>query len=214
MSADQAVSQRQHPDVRGLLPFFVNGTLSELENARVMRHLAGCASCHEALDEQRRLQDLMRAAPEPRSNEAAAWARLSRTLDAESRPGLRWVRPAWMAGLGLAAAATLVLMFTPAVLINPDSGAADYRTLTSATPELAPGSGTIRAIFVPQATVGDIEDLLDRTGLQIAGGPTSRGVYLLAPGASGNASRDALATLRDSPLVALAAPADRAPAGR
>lgn len=217
MSADQAVTQRQHPGVRGLLPFFVNRTLSEIENARVMRHVASCASCHEALDGERRLQDLMRAAPEPASDAEAAWARLERTLDVESRAGRRWVRPAWISGLGLAAAAALVVMLTPVVLIEPDRGAADYHTLTSPTPGFVPGSWAIHVIFEPQATVGEIEGLLDRTGMQIAGGPTARGVYLLTPAASGNAAsgsaaRDALAILHDSPLVALAAPA-AGPAG-
>lgn len=204
--------------VRELLPFFINGTLSELENARVMRHLASCASCHDDLGEQHRLQDLMRAAPEPPSDASLAWARLERTLDEESRHRVqsrrvqsRWMRPAWMSGFGLAAAAALVLLLTPAVLNDPDSGAADYRTLTSAAPDPAADSGAIRVVFVLQATVGDIEELLDRTGLQIASGPTPRGVYTLAPDASGSARHDALATLRASPLVALAAPVGGAP---
>ncbi len=216
MSARQAVSQRQHPDVRELLPFFINGTLSELENARVMRHLASCASCHAELDEQRRLKDLMRAAPEPPGDAQSAWARLERALDAESRARARrrWVRLARMSGLSLAAAAAMVLLLTPVVLVDPDSGATDYRTLTSATPDSITGSGAIRAVFVSQATVGDIEDLLDRTGLQIVSGPSPRGVYTLAPGTSASAAHDALAALRASPLVALAEPVGEAPAGR
>lgn len=212
--------------VRELLPFFINGTLSELENARVSRHLAGCASCHDDLGEQHQLRDLMRAAPEPPADPSLAWARLARTLDEESRARLqshriqsrrvrsRWMRPAWMSVFGFAAAAALVLLLVPTVLVDPRSGVADYRTLTSAAPDAAADSGAIRVVFVSQATVGDIEDLLDRTGLQIASGPTPRGVYTLAPDANASVRRDALATLRASPLVALAAPAGGVADGR
>ncbi len=217
MSAHQAVSQREHRNVRELLPFFINGTLSEIENARLMRHVGSCASCHAELNEQRRLMDLMRAAPKPTGDAQAAWARLERALDAEShtRTQGRWVRPTWMWSLGLAAAAAMVLLLTPMVLIDPDSRTNDYRTLTSATPDSVTGSGTIRAVFVPQATVGDIENLLDRVRCQIVSGPSPRGVYTLAPsGTSASAPQDALAALRASPLVALAESIDGARAGR
>ena len=55
MSAHPAAAQQKHGGVRELLPFFVNGTLSELENARVIRHVTSCASCTAELGEQRRL---------------------------------------------------------------------------------------------------------------------------------------------------------------
>jgi len=209
MIAHQAVSQREHLSVRELLPFFINGTLSELENARVTRHVASCASCHAERDEQRRLMELMHAAPERAGDAQAAWARLERALDAESRARAqdRRVRPAWIWSIGLAAAAAMVLLLTRIVLIDPDSSTNDYRTLTSATPASPTGSGTIRAVFVPQATLGDIENLLDRARCQIISGPSPRGVYTLAPsGTKAGAPHDALAALRASPLVALAEP--------
>ncbi len=217
MSAHQPVSQREHTNVRELLPFFINGTLSELESARVMRHLVSCTSCHAELDAQRRLMDLMRAAPDPAGDAKAAWARLEHTLDAEPRAGARGhrVRPAWMWSLGLAAAAAMILLLTPIVFFGPSSRTNDYSTLTSATTDASTGSGTIRAVFIPQATVGDIENLLDRARCQIVSGPTPRGVYTLAPsGTSAGASQDALAALRASPLVALAEPTVAARAGR
>ncbi len=209
----QAASERQHADVRELLPFFVNDTLSELENARVMRHVANCSSCHAELDEQQRLMALMRAAPEPPGDARSAWARLARTLDAEppargqSRWGrLRWGRSVWIPGLGLAAAASMVVVLTPGLLANRDSRPAEYRTLTSEAPSVTSGEA-VRVVFVAEATVGDIETLLARTKLQIASGPTPRGVYTLAPAAAGIDLQHALADLRASPLVALAAPA-------
>lgn len=217
MSAHQAVSTREHPGVRELLPFFINGTLSELEHARVVRHAASCASCRAELDEQRRLMDLMRTVPETTGDARAAWARLERAVDAESQSGApnRWVRPAWIWSLGLAAAAAMVLLLTPIVFVDPDSRSNDYRTLTSATGEFPTGSGTIHAVFVPQATVSDIEKLLARARCQIVSGPSPRGVYTLAPsGTSAGAPDGALAALRASPLVTLAEPTGEARAGR
>jgi hypothetical protein len=203
----QVVSQRQHADVRELLPFFINGTLSELENARVVRHLASCASCHAEREEQRRLRDLMRAAPEPPGDAQSAWTRLERALDAEPRARAehRWVRSAWTWGLSLAAAAAMVWLFTPVVPVDPDSGATDYRALTSATPDSLAVSGTIRAVFASQATLGDIGSV-DRTGLQIVSEPSPRGVYTRVRDER-ERSHDALAALSrrwwrwPSPLV-------------
>lgn len=209
MSAHQAVATREHPVVRELLPFFVNGTLSELERARVARHVAGCANCRAAVDDERRLMEWMRAAPDLAGDAQAAWTRLARSVETESRARARerWLWPAWVWSLGLAAAAAILLLLTPLVVVDPDSRTSAYRTLGSESPDTRAGSGTIRAVFVAQATLGDIENLLAGTGCQIVSGPSPRGVYTLAPSRAGAAApNDVLAALRASPLVALAEP--------
>lgn len=213
MSAHPALLQREHANVRESLPFFINGTLSELEKARVMRHVANCATCQAELDAGRRLVDLMRDSPQAAGDPDAAWARLERALDS-ARARRRWMRPAGLTSVGLAAAAAMVWLLGPTVSVGPDSSTRDYRTLTSSTVVGVTGSGTIRAVFIPQATVGDIKSLLDRTECQIVGGPSSRGVYTLTTRAGASAARDALAALRASPLVALAEPVGEASAER
>lgn len=214
MSAHPAAARQNHAGVRELLPFFVNGTLSELENARVMRHVAGCTSCIAELGEQRRLMGLMRSAPDELAGDPqSAWASLERTLDAEAqaRPRRRRVRPAWKWSLGLAAAAAVASLLAPIVLVSPLSGSNDYRTLTTATPDSFTGDGTIRVVFKSNATVGGIDELLDRTGCQSVSGRSPRGVYTLDCGAGATVTRHALATLRASPLVALAEPTGETP---
>jgi anti-sigma factor RsiW len=209
MSAHQAAATREHPVVQELLPFFINGTLSELERARVVRHLTGCANCRAALNEERRLMEWMRAAPDPAGDAQAAWARLARAVGTESRSRARqrWWRPVWAWSLGLAAAAAVLLLFAPIVVVDQDSHTNAYRTLSSEPARMHAGSSTIRAVFVPRATLGDIEKLLAGTGCQIVSGPSPRGVYTLAvPDTSAAEPDEVLAALRASPLVALAEP--------
>lgn len=205
MSVHQAAATREHAVIQELMPFFINGTLSELERARVVRHVTGCSYCRAALDEERRLLQWMRAAPDRAGDAQAAWKRLARAVETESRSRERWLRPAPAWSVGLAAAAAVLLLLTPVVVVDPESRNSAYRTLSSEATDARVGSGTIRAVFVPRATVGDIENLLAGTGCQIVSGPSPRGVYTLAPSeTSAAASNHALAALRASPLVALA----------
>lgn len=206
MSVHQAAATtREHALIQELLPFFINGTLSELECARVVRHVTGCSNCRAALDEERRLLQWMRAAPDRAGDAEAAWQRLARAVETESRSRERRLRPAAAWSVGLAAAAAVLLLLTPVVVVDPESRNSAYRTLSSEATDARVRGGSIRAVFVPRATLGDIENLLAGTGCQIVSGPSPRGVYTLAPpDMSAAASTDVLAALRASPLVALA----------
>lgn len=213
MTASSAMAAGEHHAVRELLPFYVNRTLSELEQARVTRHLAQCASCHAEAEEQRQLASVIRAAPEWPANVEASWLRLEQRLDNEqpSRPFATqlnraprvWTRMAWP--MGLAAAAAAVLLLVPLWIQERSSHDPAYRTLSS-TPDSS-AAAAFRVVFSPQATAGEIRELLDRMGYQIISGPSPRGVYALAPSVVQADNLDAtLAELRGSPLVALAEP--------
>lgn len=221
MSASREMSEREHRAVRELLPFYVNRTLSDFEQTRVTRHLVQCASCHAEVEEQRLLVSVLRAVPERPANAAAGWSRLERRL-AEKQPsgwfGARlrraswnWTRMAWP--LRLTTAAVAVMLLVALWTAERSSHDAAYRTLSSA-PD-APAAAAIRVVFSPQATALEIRELLDRMRYQIISGPSSRGVYTLAPSeAQVSDSNATLAALRGSPLVALAEPVDSAGADR
>lgn len=222
MSAPRAMSEREHRAVRELLPFFVNRTLSELEQARVTRHLVQCASCHAEAEEQRLLASVMRAAPERPANVEAGWSRLEQRLAEEqplrrsgahlSRASWNWTRMAWP--LGLATAAAAVMLLVPLWTGERSSRDPAYRTLSSA-PDSPAAAAAIRVVFSPQATALEIRELLDRMRYQIVSGPSSRGVYTLAPSEAQVSDLNAtLAALRGSPLVALAEPVVSASADR
>ncbi len=55
MTEQSNISESSHPTVT-LLPFYLNGTLSEEERQEVDRHLAECESCRQELEEMRSLQ--------------------------------------------------------------------------------------------------------------------------------------------------------------
>lgn len=213
MSASREMSERDHLAVRELLPFYVNRTLSDFEQTRVTRHLAHCASCRAEAEEQRLLVSVLRAVPERAANSAASWSRLeqrlteeqpSRWFGARLRASWSWTRMAWTLRLTTAAVAVILL-----VALWPGERSAHepaYRTLSSA-PDVPAAAAAIRVVFSPQATALEIRELLDRMRYQIVSGPSSRGVYTLAPSETQASDSNAtLAALRDSPLVALAEP--------
>ena len=55
-----------------------------------------------------------------------------------------------------------------------------YRTVTSSA-AFDPDMPRFRVVFAAQATVAEQQQLLARRGLDIVGGPSTSGVYLLAP---------------------------------
>ena len=65
-----------HEEASELLPWFVNGTLSEAEHASVGAHVRSCVPCRIALQEQQRLQALLRAQPTVRLSAEPAYERL------------------------------------------------------------------------------------------------------------------------------------------
>lgn len=214
MSVSREMSERDHRAVRELLPFYVNRTLSDFEQTRVSRHLVHCASCRAEAEEQRLLVSVLRAVPERPSNAAADWSRLEQRLAEEQSSrwfGARlhsaswsWTRMAWP--LRLTTAAVAVILLVALWTGERSSHEPAYRTLSSA-PDAPAAAAAIRVVFSPQATALDIRELLDRTRYQIVSGPSSRGVYTLAPSVTQVSDSNAtLAALRDSPLVALAEP--------
>ena len=67
---------------RQLIPWFVNGTLGELERQRVDAHLRTCAVCREELLHERRVYQAMAAETGVEYMPAASLKRLQARLDA------------------------------------------------------------------------------------------------------------------------------------
>lgn len=180
---------RSSSDLHELLPFYVNGTLSAEERARVEEALTDDAELRVALEETRRLYTDMRSEPAPRSADTNL-ARLMRAIDrtpqdavsttTDTRPEPRRTNGPI---LKLALAASLVALLVQGfVFWRGDIGVG-----------LASGNdkGTLTVAFQPDATESEIRALLTELDLQIVSGPSSLGLYRL----KGDGSATALQAL-------------------
>jgi hypothetical protein len=201
----------EHRVADALLPWFVNGTLSDDERASVDRHLRECARCRREVEALRQLQAFCRSAAA--SIDAAAGLRdLHDRVSAPSRRGLvrpRWRRffdhwrhaPRWTRWVIVAEFAGAVAL-TAFVGSHGVESSGPYRTLGAASP--ASPYGTVAVVFMPNIEEMEMRRIVQAAGARIVDGPTSTDAYVLRvpPGHETNA----LATLRSEPAVVLAEP--------
>lgn len=160
-------------DIRELLPFWVNGTLTEEERAKVAAALAGSVELRADLAGIEALHRQMKAAPLPQGPGELGLARLMRVVDAEPRqsaPPHRQGGGRLAASVAVAAVLSSVLTLT---LTRDRSG-------EGAVYEQASGedlAATVTVTFRPEATEAAISALLRAKGLVIVDGPSAIGLY-------------------------------------
>jgi hypothetical protein len=186
-----ATETTEHQHAWELLPWIVNGSLSDADRVGVEAHVRGCEACRGELDVQRRLFAAMAADRGVEKLPTAGLLQLRQRMDALEAQGSRaakssaarelrpWHRPR---GLAAAAAAAVSALAIGATLLWEGSaqhdGRSDYYTVTSANSQ--PTGAVIRAVFAPQITLSQLQAFLDDAGLKIIAGPTEAGVYSLA----------------------------------
>jgi hypothetical protein len=203
-----------HRDAWDLVPWFVNGTLGAAEHAALERHLDECADCRGEVHSQRELLQAMRAQPQVEAMPRASLQRLWDRIDAQALPDQADAapsaptRPAAPRWIGAAAAGIVLALGATLVLLGPwrAEPAGQYRTVSDQA-AVAP-EGSIRAVFAGELTLSELQLLLQEARLRAVSGPTSSGVYTLAP-ASGSDTRAALEVLRAHPGVRFAEPVAR-----
>jgi len=213
----------RHEESWLLLPWLVNGRLSQRERARVEDHVRGCAECRQEIALQRlvchtlttpervtyapgpsfrklmnRIDGLMSRIDgrvNPRGNrQAARTTRLSPQL-LPPRHAAAWRPP------GLAWAASFVLMMGLGVLAATlyhwsQPLYATHTDITRSTPDV------LHIAFVPSLSVGEAGELLRSVGARVVEGPGETGIFgvaLVTPIAHGTADAGS------APLHALAA---------
>ena len=207
-------------EVAQLLPWFVNGTLSDEDARRVDAHLEGCEACRMDAADQGRMLELLRAPEQVEFSPQAGLRKLLGRLDKQraeqaapsaavvTKPGwrsagnsVRWlVAAVVIQGVALSTIAGLQLLHQPSV-----ERAAAYRTLTSVRVETA----SLRVAFVPTTTLAELQDLLRANQLVAIAGPSDAGIFTLGldPSSTGEqAQAVVLARLRADPRVRFAEP--------
>ena len=165
-----------------LLPWYVNGTLQASERALVDQHLRSCLLCHRELDEQQRLDELVRESETVRISPRSSFDTLMRRIDSSATAdsgrsfGYRARIMSWLpvAAALLAVGVVLVVLYSA----NPDRSG-DFRTLSSETPILPSDATALQMVFAQHATEEEIRNLLAGIGGRIVDGPSGAGVYTI-----------------------------------
>jgi anti-sigma factor RsiW len=219
---------REHEEVSALLPWYVNGTINELDSQRVAAHLSVCVECNNDLALELSVYRGMTADPAVEYMPSASLKRLQARLDGVAPPAavdtsatnasadtIRTVtRPMtrrrhsipWFGVM----AASIAVMAVALGLLTADRWQSNYYTVTTASPR--PPGEVIRAVFSPTITLDQLQGILDEAQLRIVSGPTEAGVYSLASKSSRPVS-SSLALLRGHDMVRFAESTQVAGAG-
>ena len=192
-------STAEHQDIWDLLPWLVNGRLSEPDCRRAEAHLRLCTACRDELAAQRQIHQVIAADTAVAQMPMAGLNKLRQRIEkaetagthhspsdpAAPGPPLR-ARPTtgWQLRTGMIAASvvaiSLALGISAAIRWQTErhGEAAAYYTVTTATAQH--DGAVIRAVFAPTVTLSGLQKLLDDAHLRIVSGPTEAGVYSLA----------------------------------
>lgn len=177
-----------HREIDALLPWYVNGTLTDDEHRRVEAHLSECVRCQRERDW---LYELRSVVAEPAASMEGradvSLDRLRRRLDAglaqRVLSQLRDVREGWRrapAWTRWALAAQLALCVGLAgALALPRGPAAYYHTLGSGS-TAQPAESRLVVMFEPSMAEARLRVLVQANGAHIVDGPTGTGAYVLA----------------------------------
>lgn len=199
-----------HRQAWDLIPWYVNGSLGDGQEP-LQRHLAQCAACRAELEAQRTLHGAMQTRSQVENMPHQSLQKLMARIDAQPAPlaaapavGFRAPRVVgWLVAVVLVQALLLGVLAID-LLRAPRASAAPFRTVT--TPAAVPGMPSVRAVFSPEMTLGELQALLERTHLRIVNGPSPDGVYTLATVSGADDPKQALLALRAHPAVQFAEP--------
>jgi len=169
-----------------LIPWYVNGTLNEVEMHQLEGHIAQCDACKTAVQWELELAKSLNASPSGLETlKADKDKQYLALLEATDAPGVRrksWQRPYAPKSAGgkplvlVASAASLMLaLLIGSWLLAPERP--DYQTLTR---DSGHSGEVVQVLFHPSTPERDIRMLLLELDARILGGPSERGVYRLA----------------------------------
>jgi anti-sigma factor RsiW len=210
----------EHEEVFALFPWYLNGTLAEIDRRKVDEHVALCAACRDQLAREREIYRAMSSAESSLEFIPASFSRLQARLDTLATDRVESTEPSVRQSTGVrqsaggngisgrrgrtlwprfAAASIAVLAVGSLGLVSADRWVqihalrSAYRTVTTSAPR-APDE-VIRAVFSPAITLVELQAILDEAQLRIVSGPTEAGVYSLAAN-SDRPVTDSLSLLR------------------
>jgi len=205
-----------HAEAWVLLPFLVNGRLSDEDREWVEFHVSQCKECQRELGAQRPLAVEMRDAETPvTGSEQRAFNKLWTRIEAAEAavPGAndapatsvrrapsRTVR--WLAAAAIVQAVGLGVLG----LVALQGRGSDFRTVTDVPAPVA-GGAAVRLVFAPDTQIDSMAEVLGRYGLQIVSGPGQAGVFTAAlPATARTTPASVAASLANDPHIRFAEP--------
>lgn len=182
-------------EVARLLPFRVNGSLSEPEARAVQQALAESQVLRQEAQALDALRAEIQAMDEPISPGELGLARLNRAISAESKPIALVAR--WWPKAGVAAALVGLAAMGALMLRSPEEAKDDvfYQQASGGG-----GGGQLIVGFDRTATQAEVEELLLRHDLRIVDGPSALGLYQIQT-RDGQDLATTLAALRAADMV-------------
>ena len=195
-----SLDSAEHRTAQGLMPWFVNGTLSADEASSVERHIAECGRCQKDAAEQTALRAVALSA-DIGGDVDRDWAVLRSRIEAMPRSPTRSPevsKPRWWRRWGPMTIAVqgAVMLALVLVLIGGPIREERYRALGSPPAAVEPNAV---AVFRSDATNQQMLDALHAADARIVGGPTVTNAYLLRFNSTVGA--EGLARLRAQPGV-------------
>ncbi|MBU3078109.1 zf-HC2 domain-containing protein [Sphingomonas quercus] len=216
---------RPHDQVRQLLAWYVNGTLTAPETAMVEAHLAACAECRAELAAEQALAGAVKDIPVVAGD---GWAAMAARIAAGETPAgdddddddladiaadrrnmpvpflKRRVAMGWVVAAPLAAACAAGMIV--AALPERAAAPATYIALGTA-PAARPGNLLLQ--FRPDTREARVRALIGAAGARLVDGPTATGAYVLRVDPERRPA--AVRLLGGAPEVTLAQPIDPGP---
>lgn len=187
-------------ELRAELPWLVNGSLAGAQREQV---LAAVGTTPGLQDEQRFLERLRAAVREDSGAGPGelGWRRLRRQIETESQTSVQQRQRRRWQGLAMAASVLMAAQLAWFWALAPQEG--PYEPM--AAPPVAPAAVLLQLRFHPQATLAQIEGVLQRERLRVVDGPGAAGVWRvqLPPGA--DAAQVLQALQAERALIAFAA---------
>ncbi len=191
-----------HAEAWTLLPWLVNGRISDEDREWVETHVASCEECSREVQAQRAIAGQMRDEPLPQALSAQRsfgklWTRIEASegalpaaeganASAERRGPSRTVR--WLAAAVVVQAVGLATLGLAAW----NGGTGDFRTVAD-VPAVQVKGPAVRLVFDPAMSVGAMKEVLERHDLRIVAGPNGGGAFTAALAGTGSATPESVA---------------------
>lgn len=158
-------TKTQHPEE--LLPWYVNGTLSDSEKTEVERHIGQCEQCRAEIKMLQIIRDVAKQSIEQTPPVELGWKRLAQDIKKEkSFLGKRvWLRPALAAAIAVIVLQSGLLAF---FITKPDT----VQPLGQAEPGVV-----LQLRFAPQTREQDMRKLLQKIDADFISGPGALDIY-------------------------------------
>jgi anti-sigma factor RsiW len=218
-----------HDKVWELLPWYLNGSIDQVEKELVEQHSQVCIACRAELNAQRELSAYVNQADIDVLATRSSFRELARRIHADDpaqiclQPQRRrwlddvfgWLNRGGLSGKFAMASIATVAMMLSAAYFGSDITATQpldgqYRTLTAATQDSTHTGRVARVVFSDHVSVEQVRQTLSAIEASIVEGPSEQGVFLIRIGDSNTSLRNLVAsisTLRADDNVIFAEPA-------